>query len=133
MRKGRDMSELDFEMRLDRMFAEPPHFPDAELFARDVETRLERGWSVRRLFIGAAGVVAALVGVGQFMGAGLYLRSASGEVTAQAGAVGKAARELLSASSNLGAIPVSSEVLWMTAGLGVMALGFVITRATQEF
>ena len=133
MRKGRDMSELDFEMRLDRMFAEPPHFPDAELFARDVETRLERGWSLRRLFIGAAGGVAGLVGVGQFMGAGLFLKAAGSEVSAQAGAVGKAARDLLSASSSLGAFPVSPEVLWMTVGLGVLALGFAITRATQEF
>ena len=34
MRKGRVMSDLEFETRLDRLFAEPPHFKDAELFAR---------------------------------------------------------------------------------------------------
>ena len=72
-RKGRIMSDLEFETRLDRMFAEAPHFPDAELFARQVEARMERGWSLRRFVIGGAGVVAGVVGVGQMMGAGLFL------------------------------------------------------------
>ena len=132
-RKGRIMSDLEFETRLDRMFAEAPQFPDAELFARQVEARMERGWSVRRFVIGGAGVVAGVVGVGQMMGAGLFLRAAGSEATAQANAVGKAFGEVMSASSSLGALPVSPEVLWMTAALGVMALGFAITRATQEF
>lgn len=127
------MSDLEFETRLDRMFAEPPYFPDAELFTTQVQARLERGWSVRRLLIGAGGVVAGVIGVGQLMGAGLLLKTAGNEATEQAGAVGKAFNELLSASSNLGALPISPEVLWMTAGLGVLALGFAITRATQEF
>jgi hypothetical protein len=127
------MSDLDFETRLDRLFAEPPHFKDSEVFASLVESRLERGWSVRRLFIGAAGVVAGLVGVGQLMGAGLFLKAAGIEATEQADAVSKAFSQVVSASSNLGALPISPEVLWMTAALGVMALGFAITRATQEF
>lgn len=127
------MSDLEFETRLDRMFAEPPHFADSELFARQVEARMERGWSVRRVVIGAAGAVAGVVGVGQMMGAGLFLKAAGSEATAQAGAVSKAFSEVMNASSNLGALPVSPEVLWMTAALGVMALGFAITRATQEF
>ncbi len=108
------MSDLEFETRLDRMFAEPPHFQDAELFARLLEQRMERGWSLRRLLIGGAGIVAGIVGVGQMMGAGLFLKAAGSEATAQASAVGKAFTEVMSA-------------------LGVMALGFAITRATQEF
>ncbi len=127
------MSDLEFETRLDRMFAEPPYFPDAELFARQVEGRMERGWSMRRLLIGGAGIVAGVVGVGQMMGAGLFLKAAGSEATVQAEAVGKAFGELMSASSNIGALPISPEVLWMTAALGVIGLGFAITRATQEF
>jgi hypothetical protein len=127
------MSELDFETRLDRLFAEPPHFPDGELFARRVESRLERGWSVRRLFIGAAGIAAGLIGVGQLMGAGLFLKAAGVEATAQVDAVSRAVSQAFSASSSLGGLPISPEVLWMTGALGVMALGFAITRATQEF
>lgn len=126
------MSDLEFETRLDRLFAEPPHFSDAEQFAHQVESRLERGWSIRRLFIGAAGVIASLLGVSQMMGAGLFFKAAGVEANEQAGAVSKAFGQLVSASSNLGALPISPEVMWMTAALGVMALGFAITRATQE-
>ncbi|MFN3858501.1 MAG: hypothetical protein ACK4RV_12210 [Caulobacter sp.] len=129
------MSDLEFETRLDRMFAEPPHFQDAELFARQVETRLERGWSVRRLLIGAAGTVAGLIGVSQIMGAGLFLRAAGDRAGEQVQALEGAWASLTSAASTnatLGALPVSGEVLWMTAALGVMALAFAITRVTQE-
>ena len=127
------MSDLEFETRLDRLFAEPPHFKDAELFARQVEARLERGWSLRRILIGGAGLVAGLVGVGQMMGADLFLRAAGSEVTEQTEAMGKAFSQVMDAGSTLGGLPVSPEVLWMTAALGVMAVGFAITRATQEF
>ncbi|MBX3480727.1 MAG: hypothetical protein KF842_10010 [Caulobacter sp.] len=127
------MSDLEFETRLDRLFAEPPHFEDAEGFARKVESRLERGWSIRRLFIGAAGIVAGLFGASQLMSAGVFLKAAGVEASQQASTAGKVWEQLVSASSNMGALPVSPEVLWMTAALGVTALGFAITRATQEF
>ncbi|MBI1406095.1 MAG: hypothetical protein GC145_08220 [Caulobacter sp.] len=127
------MSDLEFETRLDRLFAEPPYFEDAEGFARKVESRLERGWSIRRLFIGAAGVVAGLFGASQLMGAGIFLKAAGVEASEQASMAGKVWHQVVSASSNMGALPVSPEVLWMTAALGVTALGFAITRATQEF
>jgi len=129
------MSDLEFETRLDRMFAEPPHFADAELFARQVETRLERGWSLRRLFIGAAGIAAGVLGVSQIMGAGLFLRAAGDRAGQQVQALEGAWTSLTNAAStgvNLGALPVNGEVLWMTAALGVMALAFAITRVTQE-
>jgi hypothetical protein len=132
-RKGRVMSDLEFETRLDRMFAEPPHFADAEQFARKVETRLERGWSLRGVVITAAGIVGGAVGAMQLMGAGVFLRAAGTEAGAQAGVLGKAFHQVVTASSSFGALPVSPEVLWMTAGLGVMAIGFAITRASQEF
>jgi hypothetical protein len=48
------MSDLDFEMKLDRLFNEPPAMPDSEAFARLVEMRLDRGWTVRQLALGAA-------------------------------------------------------------------------------
>ena len=62
------MAELDFEMRLDRMFNEPPVMSDAEAFARLVEMRLDRGWNLRQVAIGSAGLVAGLVGVSQLLG-----------------------------------------------------------------
>lgn len=127
------MSEHEFEFRLDRMFSEPPAFSDNEAFARRVEAKLERGWSMRSWLIGAAGVAGGLIGVSQMVGAGVLLRGAGEEATRQAAAVEKAFAALSKAGPSLGGLPVSGEVMWMTAALGVMALGFAITRATQEF
>ena len=57
------MAEASFEMALDRMFAETPVFGDAELFAMRCEERLDRGWTLRRVLIGAMGAVGGLIGV----------------------------------------------------------------------
>jgi hypothetical protein len=61
------MGEVDFERRLERLFADPPRFPDAEAFAMRVERRLDRGWTVRRTLIGAAGVAGGVVGASQLI------------------------------------------------------------------
>ena len=42
------MADLEFETRLDRMFADTPVFDDREAFARQVVTRLEKRGLVRR-------------------------------------------------------------------------------------
>ena len=50
------MADLDFENRLERMYAQAPAMPDSDAFARRVEGRIDRSWTVRRWAIGAAGV-----------------------------------------------------------------------------
>ena len=45
------MAELDFERRLERMFAETPELPDAGAFADGIERKLDRGWNLRRWMI----------------------------------------------------------------------------------
>ena len=42
------MAELDFERRLERLFAETPAYADDDAFAERVERRLDRGWTARR-------------------------------------------------------------------------------------
>ena len=54
------MAEIDFERRLERLFADAPAFSDESAFAARVEQRLNRGWNVRRWFIGAAGVASGI-------------------------------------------------------------------------
>src|SRR3990167_787196 len=79
LRGGRVMAELDFEMKLDRMFNEPPAMADGEAFARLVEMRLDRGWTLRQVAIGSAGLIAGLVGVSQLLGSRLLFDA--GEAT----------------------------------------------------
>lgn len=126
------MAELDFEMKLDRMFHEPPAFADAETFASLVEIRLNRGWSLRQMGIGAAGLVAGLIGVFQALKSGL-LFDAGAATERQAVIFTSGMSDLVKTSENLSALPVGGEVMWMAAALGVMALAFAVTRAVEEF
>src|ERR1700749_938961 len=71
---GVAMAELDFERRLERLFAEPPELPDAASFAERVERRLDRGWTARRGLIGAAGVVGGVIGASQLMVSNVFQR-----------------------------------------------------------
>ncbi|MFZ5668530.1 MAG: hypothetical protein ACOY4K_03465 [Pseudomonadota bacterium] len=126
------MADLDFEMTLDRLFNEPPATPDAEAFARRVETRLDRGWSLRQVGIGAAGLVAGLVGVGQLLDSRLLFTA--GEATERkALALGDGVSGLFRAGEALGGLPFGGEAMWLAAALGAMALAFAVTRAVEEF
>jgi uncharacterized protein YhdP len=126
------MAELDFEMKLDRMFNEPPALPDAEAFARLVELRLDRGWNLRQVGIGAAGLVAGLVGVSQLLGSRL-LFDAGAATERQALAFSDSVNGLIRTGANISALPFGGEAIWLAAALGVMALAFAVTRAVDEF
>lgn len=126
------MAELDFEMRLDRMFNEPPAMADSEAFARLVELRLDRGWTLRQVGIGAAGLVAGLVGVSQLLGSRL-LFDAADATQRNSAAVSSSVSGLMRAGENLTALPFGGEALWLAAALGAMALAFAVTRAVEEF
>ena len=58
------MSDPSFEHQLGRLFAEPPSLTGHVEFTAAVQARLERGWAMRRILIGAAGVVGGLVAAG---------------------------------------------------------------------
>ena len=126
------MADSDFELRLDRMFNAAPVFPDAEAFARLVELRLDRGWGLRQIGIGVAGLAAGLIGAYQLMGSPLLAQAS--EVTRRetavfTGGVGN----VVKAGEALSALPFGGEALWMAAALGVTALAFAVTRAVEEF
>ncbi|MDP1632054.1 MAG: hypothetical protein Q8L66_11615 [Caulobacter sp.] len=126
------MAELDFEMKLDRMFNEPPAFADAEPFATLVEMRLNRGWNLRQMGIGAAGLVAGLVGVSQLLNSQLLL-DVSQVTERQALAFSGGVTGLAKMSANLSALPFGGEAVWLAMALGVMALAFAVTRAVEGF
>src|ERR1700722_11716806 len=67
---GRSVADTSFEFALERMFAETPARPDADMFAARVLEKLDRGWTARRLLIGSMGGLGGLVGAYQILGAG---------------------------------------------------------------
>lgn len=123
------MAELDFERRLERLFADAPALPDEALFAATVERKLDRGWTMRRWLIGAAGVVGGVVGASQLMASGLDLEAASaGSSRIMHASMDEWAPRL----EILSALPAGSSVVWLASGLAVLALGFVLTRVIEE-
>lgn len=124
------MAEFMFERELDRMFGEAPAFPDATLFALQVEERLNRGWTARRLLIGSMGVVGGVIGGAQLLGSGVLARA--GEVTAEAKVYAASqVAQILPASITPANLPLG-EALWMSAALALVAIGFAVTRAIRE-
>jgi hypothetical protein len=131
------MADPEFEASLGRWFAESPALPDADGFARRVEGRLDRACGVRRALIGAAGLAGGVVAVGQMLG-GHMMHS-----VARVQGVASASAHSMDAMSNgvsavsdlrlLTALPVGSEVLWVGAGLAVLAVVFFAARALEEF
>jgi hypothetical protein len=124
------MVELDFERRLERLFADHPEFADASAFAERVERRLDAGWTARRWLIGAAGVVGGVIGASQLMLSNVFQRAET---------AGDSAR-LLTTSLNhistgtdwVAALSNGGTVVWVAAGLAVLMMGFVLTRVIGE-
>ena len=128
------MSDPSFEMRLQRMFSEHPHYPDAPLFAAKVENRLARGWALRRVLIGAAGIVGGLIAIAQIAGAGFGARlDELGRVArGTLNAMQVTAAHLPGPLGDVGALPFGGEVIWLVAGLAVLAGAFLASRSIQE-
>lgn len=126
------MAEPDFEAQLTRMFAEAPSFPDASLFNAEVAAKLDRGWTVRRMFIGLAGTAAGLIAAFQILSSRFssevsqLSRNGSHDFEAELNA-GYAKFNALFAS------PGSSEAVWLAACLAVVALAFAVTRMVEDF
>ena len=125
------MAELEFERRLERLFGDAPAFSDERAFAVSVERKLDRGWTLRRMLIGAAGVVGGLVGASQ-----LIMSNFVGQVEAASLGSTRILRDELAEWAPrvelLSALPSGSSVVWIASGLAVLALGFVLTRVIEE-
>jgi hypothetical protein len=124
------MADPEFETRLGRWFAESPAVPDADDFARRIERRIDRAWTVRRALIGAAGLAGGVVAVGQMLGGhmmqGIASASAQSMTAMSRGATAFSDLRLLAS------LPAGSEVLWVGAGLAVVAVVFFAARALEE-
>ena len=126
------MAEPDFEAQLTRLYSEPPAFPDAELFTAQIAASLDRGWALRRVLIGGAGVVAGLIAAFQLVTTrfSVELQALSLNGTRDFNADVSMA---LAKFEQVVSTPASVEALWLAAGLALLALGFAVTRAMEEF
>ena len=124
------MAEVEFERRLERMFADAPAFSDSEAFAQGVERRLDRGWRTRRVLIGVAGLTGGVIGASQ-----LIMSNFAGAVQE----VSEGPTRLLEAGMTelqriewLASLSGAGQVVWLAAGLAGLAIAFVITRMIEE-
>ncbi|MBX3482292.1 hypothetical protein [Phenylobacterium sp.] len=124
------MAEVDFERRLERLFAQSPDMPDAQAFAERVERRLDRGWNLRRWLIGAAGLAGGVVGASQLVMSNLFQRVESAEQSARVLSQGLArvtpTTDMVSALSG-------GYGLWIAVGLAFVTMGVFAARLVQEF
>lgn len=124
------MAEPDFERRVERLFAEPPAFADADAFAARLENKLSRGWALRRGLIGAAGVVGGVIAVSQLM---------LGGVLQDLGSAGRSAHAFSAALTESAAgrwsaiLPSDGAVVWTALGAAILLTGFVVSRVIEEF
>jgi hypothetical protein len=131
------MADHDFDAQLARLFAEHPAFPDQVAFARQVEQRLDRGWGVRRAIIGVLGLAGGLVAAGQGLGGNLLGRllsasQASVNVAQHTASSAPDLLALLAQSWGRRLPPLSTEVVWLMAGLLALAAGLLATRVLEE-
>ena len=125
------MADPEFEARLGRLYAETPALADADGFARGIETRLARAWTLRGLLIGAAGIGGGMVAAVQMLGAhgfefaGDISRASLGAFARGGHAIGQ-----LHVLSDL---PIGGEVLWVGLGVAVLAVVLMAARTLEEF
>lgn len=125
------MSDPRFELELQRLFAEAPSRPDAELFALRVADRLERSWTLRRLGVGLAGAAAGAVALWQLGGAQVLGRLDEA-VQAPLSDWMRHAPVLADVGPVLRTLPIPGELVWVVGGLMLLALGLVVTRVVDE-
>jgi hypothetical protein len=128
---GSSVAETSFEFRLERMFAEAPPAPDADLFTLRVLERLDRGWTARRMLIGAMGALGGVIGAYEILGTGV-----TGQVAAYVGSANAfMARHVAAGVSGVlapGGIYVDVQAIWLAGALAVIAAGFGLARLVRE-
>lgn len=128
------MAELDFERRLERLFAELPELADATAFAERVERRLDAGWTARRWLIGSCGVVGGVIGASQLMMSNVFQRVETAEDSAHliSTGVGSGFNHILTGANWVATVSSGGAAVWVAAGLAVLMMGFVLTRVIGE-
>ena len=124
------MADLDFETQLTRLYGQAPAFRDAELFAEQVTRKLDRGWALRRVLIGATGVVAGVAAAVQLVGA-RFANEFSEMSKEGADQLTQGVDKLTHRYDQLFTLG-GSETLWVGVALAVLALAFAVTRLVDE-
>jgi hypothetical protein len=124
------MAELDFERRLERLFAELPELSDAGAFADRVDRRLNTGWTARRWLIGASGVVGGIIGASQLMMSNIFQRVETAEDSAHLFTT--SLNHVTTGADWVATVSNGGTVVWVAAGLAVLMMGFVLTRVIGE-
>jgi hypothetical protein len=123
------MAEIDFERRLERLFADAPELPDAAGFAQRIDRRLDRGWTARRWLLGAAGLAGGVIGASQLVVSNVFAQVESAEQSARVLSQGIArvtpTTDMVSALSG-------GYGLWIAVGVAVLTMGFVLARVIEE-
>jgi hypothetical protein len=124
------VADLDFETQLSRLYGQAPAFRDAEVFAQQVTQRLDRGWALRRVAIGATGIVAGMAAAVQLVGARFTdeLSQVSSEGAQQ---LNLGLEHLTSRYDQLFTLG-GAETVWVGVALVVLALAFAVTRLVDE-
>jgi hypothetical protein len=124
------MVELEFERRLERLFAETPELPDAGPFAARVERRLDAGWTARRWLIGGAGVVGGVIGASQLVVSNVFQRVETAGDSARL--LSSGLNHISTGADWMAAVSSGGAVVWAAAALAVVMMGFVLTRVIGE-
>jgi hypothetical protein len=124
------VADLDFETQLSRLYGQTPVFRDADLFAQQVTSRLDRGWALRRVLIGATGVVAGVAAAAQLVGA--RFASEFSEMSQDGAQQLDLGLDKLTHRYDQLFTLGGSETLWLVAALAGLALAFGITRLMDE-
>ncbi len=121
------------EADLERLFSNTPAMPDADLFAYQVQTRLNRGWNVRRIGIGAAGLAGGVIAVTQMLGSGVTVelqQASKGSIATAEGLYRRGLTEVGSLSQALPFENMGVNLFWVASGLLVL---FAVAATTRLF
>lgn len=124
------MAEVDFERRLERLFADAPELPDAGAFAARVERRLNTGWTARRWLIGAAGIGGGIVGASQIVMSNLVQRVETAGDSAKVLSAGLT--QITPRAEWLTSVYSGGAVVWIASALAIVAMGFALSRVIEE-
>jgi hypothetical protein len=113
------------------MFTQAPPYADGDVFAAQVEQRLQRGWTLRRVLIGGLGVLGGVIGVWQMASSGV-IGNIEG-LSAQTGRLWNTDLHRVTAFHlPISVAPFGGGVLWVAAFAAIVGLGFAITRVIED-
>lgn len=138
------MSADEFDPFVERLFNQAPVMPDAALFARGVEARLQSGTRVRTVALSLAGLVGGVVAVRETMSVNLNLSTSEAPMASRAlgqgiQAAGGDAQSLFQTGIDqlgLGHFTFagmgSIELFWMTTAVLVAVAAAGVMKLSEE-